>query len=161
MVASGVRHRKKGIAWRDADYTTYKIVKALKGEPIKGYFQIKIGGQSKRFDRSNVVEFMPPLFQAVATKLNELAQGEFDIVPIPNSSATVRDKAEFKTLAHARAVAAVVGARATAVPSLRWKTAKTPARKGGSRDPQIHLQNLQVVQKPSHQAIKSCCSTMS
>jgi hypothetical protein len=54
----------------NADYTTYKIVKALKGEPIKGYFQIKIGGQSKRFDQSNVVEFMPPLFQAVATKLN-------------------------------------------------------------------------------------------
>ena len=40
---------------------------------------------------------MPPLFQAVATKLNELVQGEFDIVPIPNSSARVKDKAEFKT----------------------------------------------------------------
>jgi hypothetical protein len=39
---------------------------------------------------------MPPLFQAVATKLNELVQGEFDSVPIPNSSATVKDKAEFR-----------------------------------------------------------------
>jgi hypothetical protein len=93
---------------------------------------------------------MPPPFQAVATKLNELVQGEFNIVPIPNSSATIKDKAEFKTLAHARAVAEVVGARATAVPSLRWKTAKTPLIKAARATPKF-TSRFYRLQKPSDQ----------
>lgn len=143
----------EGLTWRDADYTPYKIVKALKGEPIKGYFKVSINGQAKTFDQTNISEFMPILFQAVAGKLGSLAAGAVDIVPIPNSSAVVGDKAEFNTLSHARAVAATLKGRATPLPALRWKAAKVPAHKGGSRDPQLHFQNLQIVERPTHQVV--------
>ena len=143
----------EGLTWRDADYTTNKIVKALKGDAINGYFRVKIGDQWKSFDQSNIQEFMPTLFRAVATKLNELVTDDFDLVPIPNSSATIKDKGDFKTLSYARSIAEAVGSRATAVPALRWKEAKVSARKGGPRDPQLHCQNFALSQKPAHQVV--------
>src|SRR5271154_5725000 len=101
-----------GITWRQDDWTTNRIVKAVKGEPFKGYFQVVAGGRHYRFDQSNLHQFMPALFGAVAAKLNELVDGPFDLVPIPNSTATVTDGADFRTLAHAREIAAKLEGRA-------------------------------------------------
>lgn len=47
----------------------------------------------------------------------------------------------------ARAVASFGGHGARVVPALRWKRERTPTYKGdGSRDPEEHFENLQVVQ---------------
>lgn len=143
----------EGIVWRQDDWDTNKIIKAVKGEPINGYFQFKIGGQKKKFDQLNVSEFMPVLFCAVAKKLGKLLSGKFDLVPIPNSSATIKDEADFKTWAHARAVAEAIGSRAAVVPALRWKQVKDRAHDGGTRDPQIHFENLCVAQKPTNPVV--------
>lgn len=136
-----------GVTWRQEDWTANRIIKAVKGEPFNGYFKIKIGGKWTTFEQSNVEQFMPTLFRAVANKIGDLVKGEFALVPIPNSSATINDGADFRTFEHARAIAAIIGGRATAVPALRWNEAKIPAHEGGTRDPQAHFDNLRVVQK--------------
>jgi hypothetical protein len=39
------------VKWRDVDHTSSKMVKALKGDPIKGYLEHKIAGKVRRFDQ--------------------------------------------------------------------------------------------------------------
>jgi hypothetical protein len=138
----------EGVEWRTQDWTANKIVHAVKGDPIKGYFDIGVGGKRRTFDQKNISEFLPFLMNTVAARIASLVPGDFIIVPIPNSDATAANREEFRTLAHARQIAAAIGQRATAVPALRWKRAKASARKGGSRDPQVHFENLVIVQKP-------------
>jgi predicted amidophosphoribosyltransferase len=101
-----------------------------------------------RFEHSNCETFLPYLFRAIANKLKDSIAGEFVIVPIPNSTATIKDENDFRTLIHAREIAAAVGSRAKAIPALRWAEEKLPAHRGGSRDPQIHLEKLRIVKKP-------------
>ena len=141
----------EGFTWRNQDYTANKIVHAAKGDPIKGYFEVVIVEDEsrvrRRFDQKNSEEFIPILTGTVATRLGDVVDGNFAIVPIPNSDATVTRSDQFRTLDHATRIASAIGSRAIAVPALRWKKEKISARKGGSRDPQVHYENLRVVQK--------------
>jgi hypothetical protein len=143
----------EGVTWRAQDYTGHKIVQAVKGKPIKGYFELLVGGKVKKFEQSNIGAFMPILFNTIGKKIAELTKGPIDIVPIPNSTAVVGSKDDFKTLSHAEAIAEAVGDRATAIPALRWKVAKKPAHEGGSRDPQVLFENLRLVKKPSNSVV--------
>jgi hypothetical protein len=142
-----------GITWRSEDYTANKIIKLLKGRPLNGYFNVKINGQTKTINQLNVKHFMPVLFQAVANKLNSIIRGEYCIVPIPNSEAAVDVPGDFLTLQHARAIAEATGGRASAIPALRWKAPKEPAHRGGTRDPQIHHENLVLIERPKKQIV--------
>jgi len=139
----------EGVEWRTQDWQANKIVHAVKGDDIKGYFDIGVGGKRRTFDQKNINEFIPLLMNTVAARIGDIINGEFEIIPIPSSDATVTSKDEFRTLVHARHIAAAVGQRATALPALRWKRAKLSARRGGSRDPQVHFENLAIVQKPT------------
>ncbi len=137
----------EGLTWRPIDYTTTKIKKTVKGEDIKGYFELKIGGKDRKFDNSNRDKFLPIMYNTLADFLSQEIQGNFSIVPIPNSSAIIKNRDDFRTYAMARAIAEKIGERASAVPALRWKTARDPAHKtGGFRDPQLHFANLVVVE---------------
>ncbi len=140
---------QEGMTRRQEDWDAYKIIQALKGETINGYFDLKIGGETKRFTQANVGTFLPVLFRAVAKKLTQEVKGQFDLVPIPNSSASVKSGgASFATLNHAKAIAAALESpQGTPNAALLWKQPKTPAHRGGSRDPQVHCANLKVVQK--------------
>src|SRR5579885_741370 len=126
----------EGISWRHEDYQTSKIVHAIKGDQINGYFEVTVGGRSRTFTRHNIGEFIPLMINTVANRLKAAVSGEFALVPIPNSNATATDRDEFPTLAFARGVVGAIGSRAIAVPALRWRRAKQSARKGGSRNPQ-------------------------
>lgn len=141
------------LAWRQEDWTAFKIVKAIKGNPIKGYFLLKINGKEKRFEQSNIQEFLPILFKTVGAKLSQSTQGPIDVVPIPNSTAIAANQDDFKTWAHAREICGAAGDRFQVVPAIRWKEAKQPAHEGGSRDPQVHLQNMKLVLKPTRPVV--------
>lgn len=144
----------EGLEWRQADYDANKMIRAVKGEPIKGYFEIDTGDKRRRFDQNNVAaDFLPVLWRAIARKLSATVSGPFDIVPIPNSTATVEDFSDCRIFQHGRAIADAVGNGTKCVTALRWKNAKTPAHEGGSRDPQVHFENLRVVEKPTRQFI--------
>ncbi|MDY0873100.1 hypothetical protein [Dongia rigui] len=138
----------EGLTWRGVDYTTNKMIKAMKGKPIKGYLNLKVGGQNKTFNQQNVTELVAVMRQEVARKLKSSVADKFCIVPIPNSSAVSSSDDEFRTYADAKAIAAGLGESACAVSSLRWKTALKPAHEGGSRDPSFLFDNLVVMEKP-------------
>lgn len=143
----------EGLSWRQDDYVGKKIVDAVKGKPINGYFEIKVGGQKTTFNEGNIHQFLPNLFFTVAGQLKNLVGSPFDIVPIPNSGAVVGDDSDFKTLSHAREIAKFVGGGTQAVPALRWNQAKQRAHEGGSRDPEVHYENLSVVSKPTRPCV--------
>lgn len=140
----------EGVTWRPQDYTTMKIKKAVKGEEIKGYFEIRVGNQTKRFDNNNRDTFMPLLYNAIAAKLSTLIRGEFQIIPIPNKSALAKNSDDFLTWTHAKGIAARLSGKAEAIDALRWKYAMQQAHKtGGFRDPQLYFENLVVTKKPT------------
>jgi hypothetical protein len=147
----------EGFTWRNQDYTANKIVHVVKGDPIKGYFEVVVVEGKlrvrRRFDQRNGEEFIPILTGTLATRLSDVVDGNFAIVPIPNSDATIAKRDQFRTLDHAIRIASTIGSRAVVVPALRWKEEKISARKGGSRDPQVHYENLRVVEKPDRPVI--------
>jgi|SRR5581483_27556 len=134
-----------GISWRSQDYMTNKMVHAVKGDAIKGYFDVSVNAKGRRYRQENIDEFIAIMMNTVAGKLRTLINSEFSLVPIPNSEVTPGTKDEFRTLSHARRIAKIIGTRAQAVPALRWKQPKASARRGGTRDPQVLFDNLTVV----------------
>lgn len=138
-----------GVAWRSVDYDVNKMVKCLKGEPIKGYFTIKIGGKSCTFNESTRDHFLGSLCNAVASKIGSTINGKFTLVPVPNSAATTLSSAVFRTQEVANRVAQSCGGLGDVSPVLRWKSAMLASRKGGTRDPQILLENLELLAVPA------------
>src|SRR5579863_6818688 len=139
-----------GPAWRDQDFATRDIVKIVKGQPFNGYFEITVGGKKRRFDQNNGQDLLPSIYGGAAKKISTLIQGNFCIVPIPNSEATIADRASFRTLEHATGIASKVSGnnRAKALDALRWKRAKEKAHQGGGRNPDAHFDNLGITEKP-------------
>jgi hypothetical protein len=143
----------EGVTWRGQDHTANKIVHVAKGDPINGYFEVKVRGKTRRITQSNCDKFVPLLIKVLSAKIAETVDGDFAIVPIPNSSVTIANRDAFRTLDYAQNIASTIGPRAIAIPAIRWKEEKLSARKGGSRDPQVHFENLHVVQKPSRPVV--------
>lgn len=137
-----------GIQWRGQDYRAHNFIKSVKGEEFRGYFDIKIGGKDRRFDNSNKEEFVPILLRAVCNEYMKRFPEKATLVPIPNSNATIANKASFRSLELARTFAGFSNGKLSVVPALRWIKAKKKAHsEGGSRDPQVHFDNLKVVEK--------------
>ena len=43
---------------RSIDWPAIKMVKALKGDPINGYFDLSVNGVAHRFNKNNVSQFL-------------------------------------------------------------------------------------------------------
>lgn len=136
----------EGVKWRQHDYNSQKIKNALKGDEVKGYFELIVDGKRRTFKEDNIDTFLPLLYAAVADKLAQLFDGELAIVPIPNSEATVGNTDPFRSFEHAAGIADALGPRAHAVPALRWSKKKAKAHEGGSRDSNVHFENLTVAE---------------
>lgn len=141
---------EEGMTWREDDYRANKVVKCVKNESFNGTFYVKINGVKRTFNHATRAEFLKVLWPYMAKNILKKIQGTASIVPVPNSSATVASRDEYKTLKYARAIAASSGGKLTAVDALRWKTAQTPQHKGkGRRDPVVRFQNLQRIATPA------------
>lgn len=121
--------------WRPADHTAAKMVKALKGDPINGYFEVKINNVRKRFDQSNVAEFVPVIPKVMCKSILANITGAATLVPIPNSHVVTADDQNFKTLHLAREIAGHSGSRLVAVPALIFREPQVKSRAGGPRSP--------------------------
>ena len=106
---------------RQQDYDTNKIVKCLKGDPIKGYSNITIGGVSFQLNNDNKFEFLNRLWRGVGTFLNDNLTTPTAIVPIPNSTAVAGASPTYRTLEFATAIAGASSGKVTVVDALRWK----------------------------------------
>lgn len=127
-------------AWRQDDYTASKMVKALKGQPINGYFETKIANTTKRFDQANAQEFVERIPRAMEAAIARHIKGPATLIPIPNSHVISADTPNFKTLELAEAIARHSAGKYSVCPALVFKTAQQKSHEGGPRDP-VHFLN--------------------
>ncbi len=119
--------------WRGDDYKASKMVKALKGDPINGYFYLNVSGQNRRYTQSNIDEFLARVPRALSKYIRRNVEGRATIVPIPNSHVTDIDDDDFKTLELARNVARLSEGQFTVVPALVFRKPQVKSREGGPR----------------------------
>lgn len=131
--------------WRDVDHISSKMVKALKGDPIVGYFNYIIAGQHRRFDQSNVAEFVDRIPRAMARMIRRHWDGRATLVPIPNSHVVDPNTPDFKTFELARKISAHSGGRLTVEPALVFQEPQIKARQGGPRSADEMEAALRVV----------------
>jgi hypothetical protein len=80
------------------DHKSLKMVKALKGDVIKGYFNHIIAGKTVRFDQTNIQEFVDRIPKALSKMILREVPGKASIVPIPNSHVVDVATPNWKTL---------------------------------------------------------------
>jgi hypothetical protein len=120
--------------WRGIDHTSSKMVKALKGDPIKGYFEHKIAGTIRRFDQTNIKDFLDRIPLALAKLMARHVDEKATIVPIPNSHVVDIQSLNFRTLDLAQAVAQASNGQFTAKPALVFTEPQMKSREGGPRN---------------------------
>jgi hypothetical protein len=121
--------------WRQVDHDASKMVKALKGDTINGYFHAKIADKNTRFDQSNAADFVKRIPLALAKMIARHVEGPATIVPIPNAHVTDPAIPDFRTLDLAKSVAAASRDQFSVVPALVFKKPQIKSRKGGPRSP--------------------------
>ncbi len=126
--------RGTDIKWRNEDYTTMNMVKAIKGEPLKGYFEISLNGQTKRIDNANSSDFRKICHQPLVRIIEASFIGPHVLVPIPSSKTTSVDQ-EFTAKAIANQIAASKSNAFTCSPILFFKNEVQSSRAGGGRNP--------------------------
>jgi hypothetical protein len=134
--------------WSDGDRNALKFVKAIKGKPFKYTGYVPVLGKTQVLTASNSedsINWFGELAASEITKLRKNAQ--LVLVPLPNSSCTVRNKKKPRTALLAEAIASNLK-NATVWDGLRWLTENTPTHQGGTRDPQKLYDNLAVTSIP-------------
>jgi hypothetical protein len=122
------------LQWRTADYRAMNMVKGLKGEPLKGWFEYEIAGRVRRFDQSNIQEFVERIPKALARMIARHVEGPATVVPIPNAHVTAPEARDFRTLALAQAVAVESRGNLRAVPALVFTEPQIKSHEGGPRN---------------------------
>lgn len=130
--------------WRNEDYNTYKMVKAVKGEPIKGYVSLKSGGKTYKFTQENIGELVAAITNFLAKLISETGVKAPIIVPVPNSIGT-RTVDDFPTHRLAVRIVAKLGDNAEVRPILRWKRQQERAHDGGTRNPHALFNELILI----------------
>ena len=138
-----------GITPRQEDWDSNKIVKCIKGESIKGYVDVTIGGTTLRVDDNNKEELLRRLWIAFGEVLNANLAVQSAIVPVPNRVGIVGASANYRTLQYAKAISAASSNKVIAVDALRWKKdAEAAHKQKGFRTPERRYENLAVVDCP-------------
>jgi hypothetical protein len=134
------------IAWRPEDHTALKMVKAVKGDDFKGYFELTVGGIRKRLSNSNIKEFIELVPGARQRALKKEVSTKAVIVPIPNSHVTDPEQEYFRTFELARALAKISDSLFEAVPALVFREPQEKSREGGPRSP-YHFESVYEIKK--------------
>jgi hypothetical protein len=124
------------VVWRGEDYDALKFVKAVKGKPINRYAYVPVGNTRRLLQQQNADDAIGWFGEiAAAPTENQRLASPLILVPIPNSSCTVKNGIVPRTSILADALAARLE-KTEVWDRLRWKTAMTPSSQGGTRDPQ-------------------------
>jgi hypothetical protein len=134
--------------WRAEDHRATKMVKAIKGDPIKGYFHSIVGGRRRTYDQSNIQEFVDRIPRALAINILRHHDGPATIVPIPNSHVIARITPGFKTLEFANKIAGHSGRKFRVAPALVFHEVQKKSREGGPRHPSHFEKAYKVLERP-------------
>jgi hypothetical protein len=130
----------RNVEKRQVDWTAMWRVKALKGDPINGFFEVSTSTGVRRFDQYNVAEFLKMIPGRMAKAILANITGPATLVPIPNSHIVDPTTAGFKTLDLARGIAARSEGRLTAVPALVFREPQAKSRGGGGSRRPAHFE---------------------
>ena len=122
------------VKWRPEDHRATKMVKALKGDPINGYFHSVVGGVYRKYNQSNVHEFVDRIPRALAANILRHHDEPATIVPIPNSHVISATTPGFRTLDLANKIAQHSGGKFKVVPALVFNEVQKKSREGGPRE---------------------------
>jgi predicted amidophosphoribosyltransferase len=155
-VASGLFYLTEieGVTWRSQDYTARNIVRGLKNEPFKGYSDIRISGIVRRYDSSNIKDFVQLLMRGMGKRLKEHISGRVSIVPIPNSDMVVGAEGPFRIVELANELARGYGNEAAVIPAIRWIKPRDKSHKSNEfRSPDLYQPNMRLLEKPKNQVL--------
>src|SRR5262249_45163273 len=124
-----------GVGWRPEDYRALKMVKAIKGQPINGHFHSQVGGKWRKYNQSNVHEFVARAPRGLAASIRRHHSGPATIVPIPNSHVIAPDTPGFRTLELANEIAKHSNGVLKVTPALVFKVPQKKSHEGGPRHP--------------------------
>ncbi|WJR74939.1 phosphoribosyltransferase [Bradyrhizobium sp. NP1] len=134
--------------WRAEDHRATKMVKAVKGDPIKGWFHSYVGGQRRVYDQNNVQDFVSRIPPALAKNILRHHEGAATIVPIPNSHVTSATTPNFKTLEFAQKIAEQSGGQFKVSQALVFHEPQKKSREGGPRQASHFLKAYKVLERP-------------
>lgn len=137
-----------GVQWRDSDYRSMNMVRALKQKPLKGYFDVEVAGVLRRFTQDNVGEFVDRIPIALARTILRHHDAPATLVPIPNAHVVDPATPGFNTLTLASQIANNSGGRYTVQPALVFTQPQQKSHEGGSRDPKVIEAAYKVVAQP-------------
>ncbi len=133
-----------GVKWKDDDYKALFMVKSIKNDEFRGYFDIVVNGEAKRFTQSDSADFR----KICHKPLSKIAKDNFldgvTIVPIPSSVTTKVTCEQFRTFEIGNRLAETCGLNYDCKPMLLFKEPTQSSRKGGSRSPYEIETNLIV-----------------
>jgi hypothetical protein len=132
------------VKWRKEDFRAQKMVKAVKGDTVKGYFSSQVGGVWRKYDQNNVKQFTDRVPRALAIDILRHCGGPATIVPIPNSHVVVTRTPGFETLELANEIAKHSGGQLKVSPALVFNEVQKKSREGGPRDA-AHFEKAYVV----------------
>lgn len=139
--------------FRPDDHTASKMVKAVKGDPINGYFGLKLDAGYRKFDENNIHEYRRMVPDWMCHQILKRIEGSATIVPIPNSHVISADTQNFRTLALALAIAECSKGQLTALPALVFKEPQQKAREGGPRRPLDLYLKYKVIEQVQGQIV--------
>ncbi|SFG65268.1 hypothetical protein [Methylobacterium gossipiicola] len=140
--------------WRDQDYRARIVVKSVKGDDFKGYWDRKIGDKIVRLDENNKEVTADLAASFMAARLKDLVNCSVTLVPIPNSNACVGGPRDFRTRLFADAIAKHAGDRVAVKSACLWKKPKEQQHKtDGYRHASQFIPLLEMVYKPKRPVI--------
>lgn len=130
--------------WSGDDHNALKFVKAIKSKPFRGWAQVPVLGRIKRLEPANAEDAVDWFGELAAAEIVKLGlRGPLILVPLPNSSSTVRNDEKPRTILLAAAIAEKLN-NARVWDGLRWAKEMVPTHQEGTRDPQQLYDNLVV-----------------
>jgi hypothetical protein len=134
--------------WNDDDHNALKFVKAVKGKTFGGWATVPVLGRNKDLRPANADDAIDWFAEMAAAEIVKLGvRGPIILVPLPNSSSTVKSKIAPRTVLLAERIAGKLE-NTKLWDGLRWAKEMTPTHQGGTRDPQKLYENLVVTSSP-------------
>ncbi len=142
VYATGAYRADVGSKWRRADYNVRNLVKSLKGEPFKGYSDVKFAGKDYRITAADSAPAYELWSRWAADGLAKLYRVDVIVVPVPASDQVkyVQDTAPVRM---ANSLAALMPRQVAVGHLLRHKAKQQRAHtEGGTRNPDLIQKTL-------------------
>src|SRR5258708_2689847 len=134
--------------WNNDDHHALKFVKAVKAKPFRGWAQVPVLGRCKRLESANADDAIDWFGELAAAEIVRLhLRGPLVLVPLPNSSSTIRNKKKPRTALLAEAIASKLK-NTQEWDALRCGREMIPTHQEGTSDPQELYDNLAVTGVP-------------